>query len=203
VGQIIDFRGKVAGTKPYALGTMPYVIACDVRPVIKNNIRTVLRPCDVPPSVPPLSPRGWDFERPRIVGDAAAVLVQALDDGMASARAAASATCRLALLAMSRPCVRTLRQYPRINVIVKVARDLPLLQAFRTMLHIGVCTPRRAWREPGMSVWRSQLIGPARSLTQMWWLSFVGGGGVIMEAVSLAQARLLAVAKGLGLASQS
>jgi hypothetical protein len=41
VGQIIDFRGKVAGTKPYALGTMPYVIACDVRPVIKNNIRTV------------------------------------------------------------------------------------------------------------------------------------------------------------------
>jgi hypothetical protein len=36
----------------------------------------------------------------------------------------------------------------------------------------------------------------------MWWLSFVGGGGVIVEAVSLAQARLLAVAKGLGRASK-
>ena len=36
----------------------------------------------------------------------------------------------------------------------------------------------------------------------MWWLSFVGGGDIIMEAVSLAQARLLAVAKGLGRASQ-
>jgi hypothetical protein len=36
----------------------------------------------------------------------------------------------------------------------------------------------------------------------MWWLSFVGGGGVIMEAVSLTQARLLAAANGLGRASQ-
>jgi hypothetical protein len=36
----------------------------------------------------------------------------------------------------------------------------------------------------------------------MWWLSFVGGGSVIIKAVSLAQARLLAVAKGLGRASQ-
>jgi hypothetical protein len=36
----------------------------------------------------------------------------------------------------------------------------------------------------------------------MWWLSFVGGGGVIVEAVSLAQARLLAAANGLGRASQ-
>jgi hypothetical protein len=61
VGQIIDFRGKVAGTKPYALGTMPYVIACDLRPVIKNNIRTVLRSCDVPPSAPPLSPPRLGF----------------------------------------------------------------------------------------------------------------------------------------------
>jgi hypothetical protein len=112
VGQIIDFRGKVAGTKPYALGTMPYVIACDVRPVIKK----ISGPCcDLVMFLPrchPCRPRGWDFERPRIVGDAAAVLVQALDDGMASAPAAASATCRLALLAMSRPCVRTLRRIP-------------------------------------------------------------------------------------------
>jgi hypothetical protein len=36
----------------------------------------------------------------------------------------------------------------------------------------------------------------------MWWLSFVGGGGLIVEAVSLAQARLLAVAKGPGRPSQ-
>jgi hypothetical protein len=57
VGQIIDFRGKVAG----ALGTVPHVIACDVRPVIKSNIRTVLRPCDVPPSAPHLSPPRLGF----------------------------------------------------------------------------------------------------------------------------------------------
>jgi hypothetical protein len=36
----------------------------------------------------------------------------------------------------------------------------------------------------------------------MWWLSFLGGRVVILEAVSLAQARLLAVANGLGRASQ-
>jgi hypothetical protein len=36
----------------------------------------------------------------------------------------------------------------------------------------------------------------------MWWLSFVSGSGLIVEAVSLAQARLFAVAKGLGRASQ-
>jgi hypothetical protein len=57
VGQIIDFRGKVAGTR----GAMPHVIACDVRPVIKDNVRTVLRPCDVPPSAPPLSPPRLGF----------------------------------------------------------------------------------------------------------------------------------------------
>jgi hypothetical protein len=36
----------------------------------------------------------------------------------------------------------------------------------------------------------------------MWWLSFLGDGVVIMEAASLAQARLLAVANGFGRASQ-
>jgi hypothetical protein len=36
----------------------------------------------------------------------------------------------------------------------------------------------------------------------MWWLSFLGGGVAIMEATSLAQARLLAVVNGLGRASQ-
>jgi hypothetical protein len=36
----------------------------------------------------------------------------------------------------------------------------------------------------------------------MWWLSFLGGGVVIMEAASLAQARLLAVVNGFGRASQ-
>jgi hypothetical protein len=36
----------------------------------------------------------------------------------------------------------------------------------------------------------------------MWWLSFLGGGVVIMEAASLAQARLLAVVNELGRASQ-
>ena len=46
VGQIVDFRGKVAGT----LGTMPHVIACDVRP------------CCGHPSCPP----GWNFERRRL-----------------------------------------------------------------------------------------------------------------------------------------
>jgi hypothetical protein len=56
-GQIIDFRGKVAGT----LGNMPHVVACDVRPVIRNNIRTVLRPCEVSPSEPPLSPPKLGF----------------------------------------------------------------------------------------------------------------------------------------------
>ena len=65
VGQIIDFRGKVAGTKPYALGTMPYVIACDVRPVIKNYVRTVLRPCDVPPRRHPCRLRGGVRRRRR------------------------------------------------------------------------------------------------------------------------------------------
>jgi hypothetical protein len=35
----------------------------------------------------------------------------------------------------------------------------------------------------------------------MWWLSFLGGGVAIMEATSLAQARLLAVVNGLGRAS--
>jgi hypothetical protein len=36
----------------------------------------------------------------------------------------------------------------------------------------------------------------------LWWLSFPEGEAVIMEASSLAQARLLAVANGLGRASQ-
>jgi hypothetical protein len=36
----------------------------------------------------------------------------------------------------------------------------------------------------------------------MWWLLFLGGRVVILEAVSLAQARLLAVANGLDRASQ-
>jgi hypothetical protein len=36
----------------------------------------------------------------------------------------------------------------------------------------------------------------------MWWLSFLGGGVVIMEAASLAQARLIAVVNGFGRASQ-
>ena len=36
----------------------------------------------------------------------------------------------------------------------------------------------------------------------MWCLSFLGGGVAIMEATSLAQARLLAVVNGLGRASQ-
>ena len=35
----------------------------------------------------------------------------------------------------------------------------------------------------------------------MWWLAFTDGGVVIMTAESLAQARLLAAAKGLGRAS--
>lgn len=35
----------------------------------------------------------------------------------------------------------------------------------------------------------------------MWWLSYTDGGVVIIAAVSLAQARLLAAAKGLGRAS--
>lgn len=35
----------------------------------------------------------------------------------------------------------------------------------------------------------------------MWWLSFIDGSVVIMTAASLAQARLLAAAKGLGRAS--
>jgi hypothetical protein len=35
----------------------------------------------------------------------------------------------------------------------------------------------------------------------MWWLSFRDGGGVIISAASLAHARLLAAAKGLGRAS--
>jgi hypothetical protein len=35
----------------------------------------------------------------------------------------------------------------------------------------------------------------------MWWLSFLGGGGVIIEAASLSHARLLAAMKGLGRAS--
>jgi len=36
----------------------------------------------------------------------------------------------------------------------------------------------------------------------MWWLSFVDGSVVIMTAASLAHARLLAAAKGLGRASE-
>ena len=56
-GQIIDFRGKVAGT----LGNMPHVVACDVRPVTRSNIRTVLRACDAPPAEPPLSPPKLGF----------------------------------------------------------------------------------------------------------------------------------------------
>ena len=36
----------------------------------------------------------------------------------------------------------------------------------------------------------------------MWWLSFLGGGVVIIEAASLAHARLLAVVNGFGRASQ-
>ena len=35
----------------------------------------------------------------------------------------------------------------------------------------------------------------------MWWLSFLGGGVAIMEATSLAHARLLAVVNGFGRAS--
>lgn len=35
----------------------------------------------------------------------------------------------------------------------------------------------------------------------MWWLSYIDGSVVIMTAASLAQARLLAAAKGLGRAS--
>jgi hypothetical protein len=36
----------------------------------------------------------------------------------------------------------------------------------------------------------------------MWWLSFIGGSVVIMEAASLSHARLLAALKNLGRASQ-
>jgi hypothetical protein len=36
----------------------------------------------------------------------------------------------------------------------------------------------------------------------MWWLSFIGGSVVIMEATSLSHARLLAALKNLGRASQ-
>jgi hypothetical protein len=36
----------------------------------------------------------------------------------------------------------------------------------------------------------------------LWWLSLLGGGAVIMQAASLAQARLLAVVNGCGRASQ-
>jgi len=35
----------------------------------------------------------------------------------------------------------------------------------------------------------------------MWWLSFRDGGGVIIQAASLAHARLLAAVQGLGRAS--
>jgi hypothetical protein len=49
-GTIIDFRGKIAGSKSYdasgELLQVPYVVACDVRAVIKANIRTVPRPCN-------------------------------------------------------------------------------------------------------------------------------------------------------------
>jgi hypothetical protein len=36
----------------------------------------------------------------------------------------------------------------------------------------------------------------------MWWLSFIGGSVVILEATSLSHARLLAAAKNLGRAAQ-
>jgi hypothetical protein len=36
----------------------------------------------------------------------------------------------------------------------------------------------------------------------LWWLSLLGGGAVIIEATSLAHARLLAVVNGCGRASQ-
>jgi hypothetical protein len=38
--------------------------------------------------------------------------------------------------------------------------------------------------------------------THLWWLSFLGGGAVMVEASSLAQARLLAASNNLGKISQ-
>jgi hypothetical protein len=38
--------------------------------------------------------------------------------------------------------------------------------------------------------------------TYLWWLSFLGGGAVIVEASSLVQARLLAASNNLGRISQ-
>jgi hypothetical protein len=60
----------------------------------------------------PSDQRGPDRRRPQHVPAGNKLLIPTLDDGGASARAAAAATCRLAFLAMSGPRVRTpMRQY--------------------------------------------------------------------------------------------
>jgi hypothetical protein len=69
----------------------------------------------------------------------------------------------------------------------------------------------------GISIARGQWIGPSLGValgagsawgwkvgaqTHLWWLSFLGGNAVIMEASSLVHARLLAASNNLGRISQ-